>query len=97
MGICFTIFYPFKTVWSNMYKGQTINEMKIFISKVSSAFCLISSIHLLVSFIKECFYRRHRQRGRMLVLRLSISSSQGFYKKIASSKIEFDEDLMNLS
>ena len=31
----------------------------------------------------------------MLGLRFSISSSQGFYKKIAISKIEFDEDVMN--
>ena len=31
----------------------------------------------------------------MLGLRLSISSSQEIYKKIASSKIEIDEDLMN--
>ena len=32
----------------------------------------------------------------MLGLRLSISSSQVFYKKIATSEIEFDEDLMDL-
>ena len=30
----------------------------------------------------------------MLSLKLSISSSQGFYKKIAISKIELDEDLI---
>ena len=30
----------------------------------------------------------------MLGLRLSISLSQGFYKKIGTSKIEVDEDLM---
>ena len=30
----------------------------------------------------------------MCGLRLSISSSQGFYKKIATSKIELDEDLL---
>ena len=50
-------------------------------------------MHLLVSFFKGCFYRRHRQRGRMLGLKLSISSSQWLYKKIATSEIEFDEDL----
>ena len=30
----------------------------------------------------------------MLGLRLSISLSQGFYKKIATSEIKFDGDLM---
>ena len=31
----------------------------------------------------------------MLVLRLSISLSLVFYKKMATSEIEFDEDLMD--
>ena len=33
----------------------------------------------------------------MLGLKLSISSSQVLYKKIATSKIEFDEDLRDFS
>ena len=33
----------------------------------------------------------------MLGLRLSISSSQVFYKKIVTLEIDFDEDLMDLS
>ena len=33
----------------------------------------------------------------MLGLRFSLSSSQVFYKKITTSKIEFDEDLMDIS
>ena len=35
--------------------------------------------------------------GRMLGLRLSISSYQRVYNNIATSKIEFDEELMDLS
>ena len=33
----------------------------------------------------------------MLGLKLSISSSQGVYKKITTLEIKFDEDLMDLS
>ena len=71
-----------------------MNEMKIFILNVSSASCLPSSVHLLVSFFKGYFYRRHSQRGRMLSLKLSISSSQGFYKQVATLEIELNKDLM---
>ena len=76
-------------------KRKTINGMKIFISKVLSATCLPSSMHLLVSFFKGCFCQRHRQKGRMLGLRLSISFSQGFYKKTCTLEIEVDEDFIN--
>ena len=50
-------------------------------------------VHIFVSFIKGCFCRRHRQSGKMLGLRLSISLFQEFYKKIASSEFKVDEDL----
>ena len=33
----------------------------------------------------------------MLGLRFSLSSSQVFYKKITTSQIKFDEDLMDIS
>ena len=69
-------------------------RQSIFISKVSSASWRSSSVHLRVSFFKGCFCPRHRQMRRMLGLRLSISSSQGFYK-IVSSELEVDEDLKN--
>ena len=55
---------------------------------------LFSSVHLFVSFFKSCFCQRHRQRQRMLDFGLSKSSSQGFYKKMATSELKFDEDLM---
>ena len=50
-------------------------------------------MYLLTSLVKGCFYRRHRQRGRILSLKFSISSSQGFDKKIATLEIELGEDL----
>ena len=78
-----------------MYKGQIINEMKIFISKLSSASYLLSLVHLLISFFKGCYCQRYRQMGKMVGLKLSISSSQVFYKKIATSKIKCGEDLMD--
>ena len=56
---------------------------------------LVSSMRLLISLFKRCFYRRNRRRGRMLGLRLSISSSLKFYKKMATSEIKFDEYLMD--
>ena len=76
-------------------KGKKINGMKNFISKVLRATCLPSSMHLLVSFFKGFFCQRNRQKGRMLGLRLSISLSQRFYKKIGTLEIEVDEDFIN--
>ena len=53
-------------------------------------------MHLFVSFFKRCFFRRHRQRGRILLgLKLSIYLSLVFYKKMATLEIEIDEDLMD--
>ena len=51
-------------------------------------------LYLLASLFKGYFFRSHRQRGRILSLKLSISSSQGFYNKIATSNIELVEDLL---
>ena len=50
------------------------------------------SLHPLID-----FFAKDRQMGRMLGLRLSIFSSQGFYKKIATSEINLDEDLLKYS
>ena len=58
---------------------------------------LFSSMHLLISLFKRCFGRRNRRRGRMLGLRLSISLSLEFYKKMATSEIKFEEYLMGSS
>ena len=48
-----------------------------------------------LTFINTLYAYQHRQSRRMLGLELSISSPQGFYKKIATSEIELNEDFLN--
>ena len=51
-------------------------------------------MYFLTSFFKGYFFQIHIQRRRMLGLKLSISSSQGFYNKIATLEIDLDDDLL---
>ena len=62
-------------------------------SQVSSP--LASFLQCILSHSLRGVFAEDRQRGRLLRLRLSISSSRGFYKKMTASKIDFDEDLMD--
>ena len=66
--------------------------------KSSSQKCqvpLVSSLMYIFLFpsLRDVFIE-DRQRGRMLGLILSISSPQGYYKKMSTSEPLFDEDLM---
>ena len=75
-------------------KRQTINEKWQYLHLKCQVPLASSSVQLLVSFFKSCFCRRHKQRRRLLIFELSISSSPVFYKKMDTLKIMFDEDLM---
>ena len=61
---------------------------------MSSAYCLSLLYESLLHYLRDVF-DEDIQRGRILVFKLSISSSQGFYKKIVSSELEVDVDLKN--
>ena len=71
-----------------------MNELKIVILKCQVPLVSLLQYIFLSHSLTDVFYQRYRQNGRILGLRLSIYSSQGFYKKITTSEIKLDKDLL---